>query len=61
MINPSRSVKRKKVTKKKDVTTIKLRLNTIILDNRLLVQIEERVIQINGIRTRWRVFTTSSH
>ena len=61
MINPSRSVKRKKVTKKKDVTTIKLRLNTIILDNRLLVQIEERVIQINGIRTRWRVCTTSSH
>ena len=61
MINPSRSVKRKKVTKKKDVTTIKLRLNTIILDNRLLVQIEERVIHINGIRTRWRVFTTSSH
>lgn len=51
MINPSRSVKRKKVTKK-DVTTIKLRLNTIILDNRLLVPIEERVIYTSMVSVR---------
>ena len=48
MINKSVEVE----TKKKDVTSIKLRLNTIIRDSRLLVPIEERVIYTSMVSVR---------
>ena len=48
MINKSVEVE----TKKKDVTSIKLRLNTIIRDRRLLVPIEERVIYTSMVSVR---------